>query len=96
MAGAVFDVENSIETLVGVMMHFREKGPVFTTTCTLLGVLCHDEERLQVSSSHGAATQTSNRCLPTKLDQNFKHVCKILFCSDLSESARDSQSDGED
>ena len=44
----MFEVENSIDTLVEVMTNFREKGPVFTKSCTLVGVLCYDAERKKV------------------------------------------------
>ena len=47
----MFDVDGSVDTLLELMQIYREKGTIFTRTCTLLGILCYHPERRDVSSS---------------------------------------------
>ena len=46
---AVFDVDGSVDVLVELLQVYREKGVIFSQSCTLLGVLCYDAGRKQVS-----------------------------------------------
>ena len=46
----MFDVDGSVDVLVELLQVYREKGVIFTQSCTLLGVLCYDAGRKQVSS----------------------------------------------
>lgn len=42
---AVYNVDDSVQTLVELLSIYREKGVIFTKTCTLLGLLCSDPSR---------------------------------------------------
>lgn len=49
-ASAVYEVENSVTTLVDLMSIYREKGgAIFTKCCMLLAILGSDAQRKAVS-----------------------------------------------
>jgi len=49
-AAAVYEAEDSVDTLVELMQIYREKGTdIFTNICMLLGIMGFDNDRRQVS-----------------------------------------------
>jgi len=49
-AAAVYEAEESIETLVELLQIYRDKGAdIFSNTCMLLGIMGFDDHRRQVS-----------------------------------------------
>jgi len=49
-AAAVYEAEDSVETLVELMQIYREKGAdIFTNICMLLGIMGFDDHRRHVS-----------------------------------------------
>ena len=48
-AAAVYEAEESVNTLVELLQIYREKGAnIFTNTCMLLGIMGFDDDRRQV------------------------------------------------
>jgi len=50
-AAAVYEAENSVDTLVELLQIYRDKATsIFTNTCMLLGIMGFDDQRRQASS----------------------------------------------
>lgn len=48
-AAAVYEAEDSVDTLVELLLIYRDKGvDIFTNTCMLLGIMASDDGRRQV------------------------------------------------
>ena len=63
-AAAVYEAEESVDTLVELLQIYREKGAtIFTNTCMLLGIMGFDDHRRQVGICHTDVELTSHRVI---------------------------------
>ena len=52
-AAAVYEAEDSVDTLIDLLQIYRDKGAdIFTNTCMLLGIMGFDDSRRSVSFCH--------------------------------------------
>ena len=70
---AVFEAENSIETLVDLLQIFRDNCQIFTSCCMLLGIMGFDENRREVSEMLDVDCEIS-------ITTEFSNQYDILFC----------------
>jgi len=67
-AAAVYEAEESVDTLVELLQIYREKGAsIFTNTCMLLGIMGFDDDRRQVGLCH----------------RNIEHTGHCVICAGI-------------